>query len=541
MQQTNSCTTSGQLCRWAFWVSLFLASFVVKYLIDKNLGEIAVILPEYILVLAISIIYGRLLCCAKRGDNTGDYTQAPSQNDTPSGANPVNHGDCEEPQEDLEDVKEEYAGELKPPNEPTTLPGTGTTSEPTELATVADLTSPRTDFSHRINQSFPRSRRLYYLDHVKIFLTILVVSHHVTCAFGGCGGGSWLLIIGFYKNPFKSFAWGFVLLNQGYFMSLFFFISAYFTPSSYQRKGKIEFLKDKAKRYWIPAFFVFIVMAPLILGFSTWFTGKPIIFIPVPFHAWFLFWLLLFNLAYVHIYGDDTTVMNAIIEEENVRKLPGPFTRLWYGLGICGVGMGIIFTLTQGSFYGMPLAVGSLANDILFFMAGIVARKNGWLERNLKEQIGMPISLLRCMVVIEAVMMIIFFYKGEKEEVYYIPAIIIGGMYCVDVSLAVLDFFQTYMDIESRYTKFFSDAAYTVYIIHPIFIIGMSSVWIKGYESIAGYEFKWDDVYSFSETQVNGGSLTLGLGWLISNILVHAFVWPAAHYLRKLPGFRQIL
>ena len=189
----------------------------------------------------------------------------------------------------------------------------------------------------------------------------------------------------------------------------------------------------------------------------------------------------------------------------------------------------------------MPLGPGSLTNDILFFMAGIVAKKNGWLEKDLKEQIAMPINLLRFMVVVEAVMMIIFFHQAEGEPVYYIPGLMIAGMYCVDTSLTVLDFFQRYMDIENRYTKFFSDAAYTVYIIHPIFIIGLSSLWIKGYESIFGQEIKWDDNLLFSETKIKGGSMTLGLSWLVSNILVHLFVWPAAYYLRKLPGLGQIL
>ena len=110
----------------------------------------------------------------------------------------------------------------------------------------------------------------------------------------------------------------------------------------------------------------------------------------------------------------------------------------------------------------MPLAPGSLANDILFFMAGIVARKNGWLEQDLKRQIAMPIILLRCMVVVEAVMMIMFFHKGEEEPLYFIPALIISGMHCVDASLIVLDFFQTNMDIENRCTNHPSSFRYWV-------------------------------------------------------------------------------
>ena len=37
--------------------------------------------------------------------------------------------------------------------------------------------------------------RLAFLDHVKVFLTALVVLHHCACAFGACGEGSWYLIV----------------------------------------------------------------------------------------------------------------------------------------------------------------------------------------------------------------------------------------------------------------------------------------------------------------------------------------------------------
>jgi hypothetical protein len=33
--------------------------------------------------------------------------------------------------------------------------------------------------------------RLFYLDNLKVFLTILVVLHHVACAYGGDGDGGW--------------------------------------------------------------------------------------------------------------------------------------------------------------------------------------------------------------------------------------------------------------------------------------------------------------------------------------------------------------
>ncbi len=384
-------------------------------------------------------------------------------------------------------------------------------------------------------------KRLYYLDNLKIFLTFLVVSHHLTCAFGGCGPGGWVLIVGIYDNSFKPFADAFTQLNQGYFMSLFFFISAYFVPSSYEKKGKnmTAFLYEKAKRYWLPAIFVTYIMAPLIILYCVWFVGEDVKYIPTAFHCWFLYWLLVLNLAYAHIRGREDECEEDTTSQET-QTIPGPSKRLLiYGLGICGFVMMVIFVmLGEGTFCTMPLVWGSLANDLLFFAAGTVARKHRWLEKNLTEQIGMSPFLLRIMVLLEAVLMCYFFRKCEEDTVYFIPGFLVAGVYCVDMSLALLEFFQTNLDFQNRFTQCLSDAAYTVYIIHPVFVVGVTSIWIAYYES-RGKVIEWTDLYS--TTPIDGGGLTLAKGWLASNVLTTVLLWPSAWFLRKLPGLRRIL
>jgi hypothetical protein len=105
--------------------------------------------------------------------------------------------------------------------------------------------------------------RLHFLDNIKTFLTFIVVCHHVGCSFGACGPNSWYLIIGSYNSDFQTIVSAFVTLNQGYFMCLFFFISAYFTPSSYSRKGCDDFHYDKAKRLGIPLLLYYFILGPI--------------------------------------------------------------------------------------------------------------------------------------------------------------------------------------------------------------------------------------------------------------------------------------
>merc|ERR1712070_213531 len=91
-------------------------------------------------------------------------------------------------------------------------------------------------------------------------------------------------------------------------MSLFFFISAYFTPRSYDKKGSETFLYERALRLFIPGLLVTFgiyplgcLIAQLAAGVPTWYTGYTFlqdIFVLSAGPTWFVFWLLIFSYAY---------------------------------------------------------------------------------------------------------------------------------------------------------------------------------------------------------------------------------------------------
>ena len=105
--------------------------------------------------------------------------------------------------------------------------------------------------------------RLYYLDNLKVFLIFLVIIHHVGQAYGATGG-AW-----FYAYPGErikglSYLFGF---NASFFMGLFFFISGYFFPGSFDRHGARKFISDKLIRFGIPLIFVTLFINP-VLGYA---------------------------------------------------------------------------------------------------------------------------------------------------------------------------------------------------------------------------------------------------------------------------------
>ena len=91
--------------------------------------------------------------------------------------------------------------------------------------------------------------RQYYLDNLKVFLTALVIFHHAGQAYGN--GGGWAYTP---SNPaeFMPWIWHFFSTNASFFMGLYFLISGYFVPRSYDKHGGKKFVQKKLIRLGIP-------------------------------------------------------------------------------------------------------------------------------------------------------------------------------------------------------------------------------------------------------------------------------------------------
>jgi peptidoglycan/LPS O-acetylase OafA/YrhL len=106
-------------------------------------------------------------------------------------------------------------------------------------------------------QSVPRppvapdqSKKILYIDNLKVGLMCLVVVQHALITYGVKAG--WYYTERTTLNgaiiPMDLLA----VINQSFFMGLFFFLSAYFMPGSYDKKGAARFVKDRLVRLGIP-------------------------------------------------------------------------------------------------------------------------------------------------------------------------------------------------------------------------------------------------------------------------------------------------
>ncbi|MBM3300851.1 MAG: acyltransferase family protein, partial [Deltaproteobacteria bacterium] len=105
----------------------------------------------------------------------------------------------------------------------------------------------------------PRVPRLLFIDNLRIALMVLVIAYHVGLAYGP---GDWW----YFQNPDRSpMLRPFFTVNRAFFMSLFFMISGYFLPASYDRRGAGDFLKDRLLRMGIPLVVFLLVVIPVIM------------------------------------------------------------------------------------------------------------------------------------------------------------------------------------------------------------------------------------------------------------------------------------
>jgi len=153
--------------------------------------------------------------------------------------------------------------------------------------------------------------RVFYLDHLRVALVVLVVLHHVAMVYGGIPPFYYL------EPPINDMLAGilalaFVLLNQAWFMGAFFLLAGYFTPGSVDRRGPWSFLKGRLLRLGVPLVLFIFVLNP-IAAIGNWLMPSSLTGITTPLTwqtypyligqgpLWFVLMLLIFSAGYAPV------------------------------------------------------------------------------------------------------------------------------------------------------------------------------------------------------------------------------------------------
>ena len=248
--------------------------------------------------------------------------------------------------------------------------------------------------------------RLFFLDNLKILLTILVIMQHTMITYGAAG--SW-----YFRDPNTDPLSSILLtifagLNQGFFMGLFFFISTYFVPGSYNRKGPKKFLKDRFIRLGIP-YLIYIASVNPIMVYFLYFQSEMtfIEFYAIYFQSpegighyvgsngplWFILTLMIFAVFYClwrQIYKINS-------EKKTEKKPPSNIfiIIIIIIMTIFTFLMRLMFPLTSG-YNILNIQLAFVVQYIIMLILGVVAYERDWFHNlsNKQGKIWLTIALL---------------------------------------------------------------------------------------------------------------------------------------------------
>ena len=320
--------------------------------------------------------------------------------------------------------------------------------------------------------------RLGYLDNVRTAMTVLVLVVHAAITYGSEGG--W-----YYQEPVGDMLTVVPLtlisaVSQSFFMSLLFFVAAYFTSISIGRKGPARFVGGRLLRLGVPYLLFAFGVGPLTLLFTLKFLDNEPFVYGQSIHVgplWFVQTLLLFTSVYVIIQLLRRKSAGDSAVTSNETSAPTLKWLAWLGVLMSALTFFARWAYPIGTgYWGMQF--GSFPQYIVMFVLGIAAQKRNWLEK-LRDVRVKPLSV--CIALCILALPVAMFLGADPE---YGFEYFLGGPYwqavvyaiwesvmCVFMSLLVLSVFQRRTDGSSRISRFASKSAFGVYIIHPVILI----------------------------------------------------------------------
>jgi len=328
--------------------------------------------------------------------------------------------------------------------------------------------------------------RLLFVDNMRVFLTILVILHHLMITYAGTGG--MLYKEGRQDAVVDALGGWFCAVNQAYFMGLFLLISAYFIPGSYDRKGPGRFLKDRLVRLGIPlAVFSWIVNPLFVYWFLHKYQQMPFWrFFPAKYFSrgeiigqgplWFVEVLLIFSLVYVL-----WRVLGPRGPQRPVTAAPFPGGRTLVlfalALGAAASLLRVVVPIDSYRFRPLNLQFGFFVGYVALFVVGLVAYRRDWLRR-LPDATGR--RWLRIAVVFILLWPPMMLAVGAINDKVSFK----GGLHwqspvyafweaftCVSMCIAVIYVFRRHLDRRGWVAAFLVPNAYTAYLIyHPVIL-----------------------------------------------------------------------
>jgi surface polysaccharide O-acyltransferase-like enzyme len=364
--------------------------------------------------------------------------------------------------------------------------------------------------------------RLFHLDNLRSYLTILVILHHASLAYGGAG--DWMIQDPAVDEISPIFLTFFTALNQSYFMTAFFLLAGYFTPNSFEKKGAAGFLRDRFIRLGVPL----LIYTTLIHNINRYLFQVPYrggqfsaVWEYQPGHLWFLQALLLFALIYT-----GYRFLAARTAQVRFRYYPDrypPNTTLIASTIVLAVLTFLVRTVFPVGEWFAGLQLGHFSHYIFAFFVGILARRGDWFNRLEMYQAkqwgwvalaGIPLFFIVAIAGGALEGSTDHFLGGLtwQSAVYSVWETVM----MIAVITFLLFYFRERVQLSGPLAQFMAASVYTVYIIHQTVLYAFNILF-----------------------------LPVAIPTILKFVLVSLIVVPLCFLLsipiRKIPGARQVL
>lgn len=313
--------------------------------------------------------------------------------------------------------------------------------------------------------------RMYYLDNLRIALTILVIVHHVGQAYGPTGG-YW---------PVQEAARAAVLapfftVNRSFFMSLFFMISGYFMVGAYDRRGGGAFLRGRFLRLGVPVLCFALAMIPLRIFLFGEHIGSWVDLFNAG-HLWYLEHLLLFSLGYA-LWRTIRRVPpgSGPALQPKGGAPPSPLAVLGFALGIAVLSALVRIWSPIDRWFNVlgffRVAFADVPGDLGLFIAGVLAYPRGWFER---YPAGAGFAWLATGT---AAAVAWYAYALALYRVFPLSPTVMGVVYplweailCCGLCIGLLVLFRQRADSQRGLGEALARSQYSAYFWHPLLVV----------------------------------------------------------------------
>lgn len=328
--------------------------------------------------------------------------------------------------------------------------------------TIAGAATPR-------QNGIQAKKRFDYLDNIKWALAILVILHHAASIAGiDPFPINFPQVIESQRYQYDILR-TFQTVNQGFFMSLFFFISAYFVTPSYTKKGAAKFLRGKFTRLGIPLLLTLVFIDPLALYICGNQSLHASIQKTLGMYAtmlesynlitgvtWFCWTLIVFNICYVLFRKSGISIKTS---KNNTTAVPSISKMVLFALAMIPfnyLGLHLMEILGK-DFLGFHL-LKYYPMYIAMFYFGIQAQKNNWIDQ----------------LTYRHVFIWLIFWLVAKIFLSPFSGMLSRPFEVVGMSIIMLYSFKSLYNVKTEWTKRMSRSAYAAYVIQviPLTFIG---------------------------------------------------------------------